>query len=382
MKIMRVLFSCTGVGILNRGIESFFRESFDGLKDVMPDIEVRLLKGAEGEEGKAEIREQVVWCLPRTGTLAHWSGQLICRNAYVVEQLSSFPFVAREIRRWRPDVIFYSDGNLGFQLYRWRRQIGVPYRLLFSNGGPINGPFARTDFVHQVTPFHHEQALTTGEPPEKHFMVPYGINAGAAPVFDPVVRRQLRAKLNLPVDRAIILSVGWISREHKRMDYMIEEMARLPHPRPFLQLLGAIDKKSAKIIELGNRLLGPENFSAKSLPYNEVGNFYRAVDYFALASVKEGFGRVYLEALMHGLPVIAHRYPVMEYVLGDEGFFGDLNEPGALADLIKKQLRVPNSEQAMRQRWQSVRDRFSWSVLAPQYYQMFKDTADRKCNFL
>ena len=29
---IRVLFSCTGVGVFNRGIESFFREAFDGLR--------------------------------------------------------------------------------------------------------------------------------------------------------------------------------------------------------------------------------------------------------------------------------------------------------------------------------------------------------------
>ncbi|MEI9962771.1 MAG: glycosyltransferase family 4 protein [Limisphaerales bacterium] len=370
---LRVLFSCTGVGIYNRGIESFFRDSFDGLKDTMPGIEGRLLKGA----GESDAREKRVWCLPRTGALARLSGRLIRRNAYVAEQLSSFPFVVREIRRWRPQVVFYSDNNLGFQLYRWRRQIGVPFKLLFSNGGPCDPPFIRTNFVHQVTPLYLDQALMAGEPAEKHFLVPYGINAGAAPVFDPAAKRQLRMKLNLPPERKIVLSVGWISSEHKRMDHVIEEMARLPEPRPFLQLLGALDGKSSEIIELGRRLLGENNFAATSVPYAQVAEYYRAADCFVLASLKEGFGRVYLEALMHGLPVIAHRHPVMEYVVGSVGTLEDLSQSGNLAGLLAAELKSADNETLMRRRWESVRDRFGWPVLASAYRAMFATVASR-----
>ena len=126
-----------------------------------------------------------------------------------------------------------------------------------------------------------------------------------------------------------MLSVGWIAHQHKRMDYVIDEIARLPKPRPFVQLLGAMDERSTEIVELGNRLLGPGGFSARSVSYTEVGDYYRAADCFVLASLQEGFGRVYLEAQMHGLPVIAHRHPVMEFVLGEHGTLADLNEAGA-----------------------------------------------------
>ena len=44
---LRVLFSCTGVGIMNRGIESFFREAFDNLH-TLDGVEAWLLKGAGG----------------------------------------------------------------------------------------------------------------------------------------------------------------------------------------------------------------------------------------------------------------------------------------------------------------------------------------------
>jgi 1,2-diacylglycerol 3-alpha-glucosyltransferase len=373
---VRVLFSCTGVGIFNRGIESFFREAFDGLKDT-PGMDAWLIKGA----GKRTEREIPVWCLPRTGRFAKWLGWLFNRNSYAAEQWSSFFSVCRQIRRLRPHVIFYSDANLGFQLFFRRKWIGVPYQLLFSNGGPVFAPFDRTDFVHQVAPLYHAKALEFGEPATKHFMVPYGIRVPPPPVCDADAKRSLRARLQMPADRPVVLSVGAINRYHKRMHYVVDELSRLREPRPFLQMVGAFDEESPGVLKLAERLLGSEDYSVRSVPYSEVFDFYRAADIFVLGSLQEGFGRVYLEALMHGLPVIAHRHPVMEYVLGCHGIFGDLSRPGELAALLSQELgRAPNDDGAGHARWESVQTRFSWPALTSQYYGMFRDVFDRSRN--
>ena len=91
---LRVLFCCTGVGILNRGIESFFREAFDNLH-ATPGLEARLVKGG----GPSSELERVVRCIPRTSALAAAIGAAARRNAYVAEQWSSFLPVVRQIRR-------------------------------------------------------------------------------------------------------------------------------------------------------------------------------------------------------------------------------------------------------------------------------------------
>jgi glycosyltransferase involved in cell wall biosynthesis len=283
--------------------------------------------------------------------------------------------VARHIRRFRPQVIFFSDSNLGFLLFHLRRFIGVPYRLLYSNSGPGGPRFPRADFIHQVAPLYMEQSIAAGEPPGRHMLVPFGISTPPPPQFDAEKRRTIRSRLGMPLDRPVVLSVGWISRQHKRMDYTISEIARMPTPRPFLQLLGAMDTNSAEVVEMGRRLLGPDGFAASSVPYRDVADYYRAADAFVLASLKEGFGRVYLEALMHGLPVIAHDYPVMRYVLNSEATFIDMATPGALSAATAATLAVPLDDRAMKKRWQSVYDRFDWRVLAPDYARMFAAAA-------
>ena len=129
------------------------------------------------------------------------------------------------------------------------------------------------------------------------------------------------------------------------------------------------------IIELGNRLLGKEGFAAASVTYEKVLDYYRAADCFVLASLQEGFGRVYLEAMMTGLPVIAHMHPVMDFVLGGQGILGDLSQPGRLTALLTAELRKSTNPELAKQRWQTVRDRFSWEVLVPKYRRMFESCA-------
>src|SRR5262249_35436775 len=152
------------------------------------------------------------------------------------------------------------------------------------------------------------------------------------PAFDPAAKQQLRRELQLPIDRPIVLSVGWISATLKRMDYLIDEIATLPvDRRPFVVLLGEIDETSSPILARAKEKLGEGNYAIRSVPYEQVSRFYRAADVFALASIKEGFGRVFLEALIHGLPCAVNDHPIMRYVLGEEGTFADFTQPGQLA---------------------------------------------------
>ena len=158
---------------------------------------------------------------------------------------------------------------------------------------------------------------------------------------------------------------------HRRTDALATDA-------PFLILLGNMTEESAEIVALAREQLGEGNFTARSVPYEQVADYYRAADVFTLASLHEGFGRVFLEALIHGLPVIAHDYSVTKYVLGEEGTIIDMAKPGALAQALGAVLAQPNTPDAAARRRESVRARFSWPVLAPRYRNMFRAVAGRQ----
>ena len=80
---------------------------------------------------------------------------------------------------------------------------------------------------------------------------------------------------------------------------------------------------------------------------------------------------------MYGLPVVAHRHPVMEYVIGKEETLVDLDRPGSLAAALSAAVAGGNGDSRRRQRWESVRDRFSWQKLAADYVKMFQAVSYR-----
>ncbi len=369
---LKVLFLCTGVGIYNRGIETFFREAYNGLRGKMPGIQTHLIKGGETTHDD----ETRIFCLPRTGKLAALLGKLVRRNSYVAEQWTFLPGAIRFIKKWKPDVIYYSDCNVAMQLYKRRSKIGVPFRLLYSNGAPLHPPYILTDHVQQVAPHYYDEAINFGEPRTKHSMVPYGFSVPAGdPSRDPIARETIRKKLGLPIDRKIILSVGAVNSSHKRMDYTINEMAQLPEPRPLLVMIGAFDHETPAMQQLARQKLGENGFICRSVGPEQVSAYYQSADIFVLSSLKEGFGRVYVEAQAQGLPVIHHDYPVMNFVCGPMGYKTDLSKNGALKERILELLSTPDTQSLATGRRQSVRERFSWEVLASQYGQMFRDCA-------
>lgn len=363
----KILLICTGVGIMNRGFESYFSEAFRAMYGA-EGLDVHLVKGG----GKPLPGTTTVACIPRTGKLARLLQRLTGRPANAIEHVSALAGVLRVIRRERPDVVFFADDPMWRRVKRFRSLLGVPFVGVMHNSGPMTPPF-RGVHVHQVTPFYVEQALAAGMAPETQTLIPMGVDVPEGPPDADAARRaEVRRKLGLPTDRKVVLSVGRIAAEHKRMHHMVREVAAMAEPRPFLAMLGAMDEASPEVIALAEKLLGKENFVARSVPFAEVASYYRAADAFALCSLLEGFGLVYAESAAAGLPTVAHDHPVMRYVLGDAGTFVDMDRPGDLARELEKILAAPLDAASMAARRESVRRRLGWRELVPAYREMFE----------
>jgi 1,2-diacylglycerol 3-alpha-glucosyltransferase len=376
-RLPEIFLVCPGVGHIGRGYETFTRQCFDALKGE-GSIRLRLFKGA----GPESDSETTVPILRRTGLPARIVSKVMRTAGYDVninnvEQFSFALALIPYLRKTRPEVVYFSDSEVGLLLWQWRKLAKQRFKLLFSNGGPAPPPFPRWDHIHQVSPEHYEAALAAGVPQAQQTLIPYGHAIPREPqILSSATKTALRRQLGLPLERTIVISVGMISATHKRMDYVIEEVHRLPEPRPYLLMLGQfVGFQTETIMAMAERLLGPGQYKIASVPPDKVQNYYWSADVFALASLTEGFGRVFLEALAAGLPCIAHDYATTRYVVGASGYLSDLRHPGALARMIARVTSEKDDQGLRIARQRDVYERFSWERLAAEYAAMLHRVA-------
>jgi glycosyltransferase involved in cell wall biosynthesis len=362
---------CSGLDHAMRGFESFARECFDVLRDD-PGLDIELVKGS----GPPGDRERSVPTLTRDSPLAQALGRLTGREPFRFEHaqfaLSVLPLVLRR----RPHVIYLSEWHTALVLAWLRRATGRRFKLVLNNGTMAWTGFDHLDHVQQLTPAAVELVLEHGADPARQSMLPLGFDI--EPGFEPVgdeERAALRARLGLPAGRRIVVSVAALNRHHKRMDYLIEEVARLPEDeRPFVLLVGQAEAETDGIRALAAERLGGGGHSIRTVPQREVRDLSRASDAFVLASLGEGLPRALIEATATGLPCLTHDYGVTRFALGPHGRFADFSRPGGLAGLLRSDVGERDPA-AARERHRYAYENFGWDSLRPRYVELLRRVA-------
>jgi glycosyltransferase involved in cell wall biosynthesis len=366
--VLRVLLVCSGLDHAHRGFESFARECFEALRGE-PDLDLTLVKGS----GPARPGEDSIPTLRRDGPAARALARIWGREPFRLEQVAFGASLMPLIARRRPDVVYFSEWHTGRVLGAYRRLSRQRFRLVLCNGAMAADGFGHLDRVQQLTPVALEAALVSGDRPSRHVLLPLGF---ALPqelkAISADERSALRATLGLPADRQVILSVAALNRYHKRLDYLIEEVSRLPHPRPFLLLAGQEEAETPGIRALASERLGPDGHDIRTVPHDDVADLYRASDVFALASLGEGLPRALIEALGSGLPCIAHDYAVSRFALGPYGELGDFSVPGELAGVLCEVLQRAADAEAAHRRHRFAYESFGWDHLRSGYVELLQ----------
>jgi len=340
-----------------------------------PQVDLTVFGGGD----TLEAHERAIWNLSRSSRAARIIASVAGRDPYFIEQGTFFAGFLPTLMRGAPDVVYFGDLNFGNACWHWRRISGQRFRMLYFNGGPTTRPFTRCDVVQQVSPEHLATALARGESPERQILLPHGLTIEQdwhSTSHDE--RRRIRLSLGVPLDGRLVLSVGALNASHKRMDYVIREVAALSVPRPHLLLLGTYGTETESIRALATALLGPGGCTMRTVEHAAVLEAYRAADVFVLASLVEGFGLAHVEALAAGVPCVAHDNPTTGYIYGELARRADLSGAGALAPLLSDALSAPRDDGVARAQHDAAYSRFSWTMLAPRYAQMFRAVADRR----
>lgn len=368
---LRVHLVCTGLGRERRGFEAFTRAC---AKALAGDRTLQLEVFAGGRDGAA-AGERVVANLPRASRAARFLGRLFRRDPYHIEQVSFFLGYLPHLVRRAPDVLYFADLNFGNVCWHWRRLTGGRFRMLFNNSGPTSMPFTRTDHVQQVTPGALAAALERGERADRQTMLPFGVELPSPFVStDTAARGRARAQLGLPATGEVLLCVAKLDKAYKRIDLLIESVAALGEPRPFLLLVGADGPDGDALRALAGARCGTQ-WAWRSLPVGEMANAYRAADRFALFSHAEGFGLAYVEALAAGLPLVANDDATTRFVVGDAGVRHAITDVTSGRAALEAVRALPTDESAARARHETVRARFSWDALRPAYVALLHHAA-------
>jgi glycosyltransferase involved in cell wall biosynthesis len=183
--------------------------------------------------------------------------------------------------------------------------------------------------------------------------------------FRPVDRAAARAALGLT--RPTLLSVGHLI-ERKGHHRVIEAMTRLPE---FELLIVGEGREHARLATLIERLgLAERVRLLGARPHAELPSLYSAADILVLASRREGWANVLLEAMACGTPVVASNIWGNPEVIRDAaaGVIADENTPEGIAEAVKCLFALSRDRAATR----AYAEQFSWELTTNGQIALFE----------
>lgn len=224
-----------------------------------------------------------------------------------------------------------------------------------------------------------EKAVSLGADKSKTFVIPNGADTSR---FKPIPQNEVREKLNLQVDRKIILFIG---RLHpvKGPDFLIDAISQIVNDAKQKELLlilvgsGSMEtrlKEQVTSLNISHNVL-----FAGGIAHKEIPCWINASDVVCIPSQSEGFGAVSVEALACGKPVIASNVGGLPEIITNDAL-GYLVEPGdtiQLAHAIRKALlREWDTDKIARH----AHERYSWQTIAQSTADVYKFAIDRFSN--
>ena len=345
---LRIAVASSGLGHVARGVEAWADDLAAAL--AARGKAVTLYKGG----GRAtRSYERVLPCWQREAAPTdrllrvlprRLSWRLGLGSPYGVEQVTFGLALVRRLRRAPADVLHIQDPVVAIIAQRARRLGVIRTRTVLAHG--TEEPFAfqrKVTFLQHLAPWHLEEAKRAGVARRYWVAIPNFIDTDR---FAPCPAPNVRASLGLPAHARVVLSVAAIKRDHKRIDHLIAEFARLRAERPdlpaYLVVAGGWESGTDELVAKGQRLLGDRVRFLVRYPRDQMPDLYRVADLFVLASLKEMMPVAVLEATASGLPCLVHRHPVLEWMVGPGGEAIDMATPGELAAAVGRWVGEPN----------------------------------------
>ena len=210
----------------------------------------------------------------------------------------------------------------------------------------------------------------TNVPREKVRLIPFGVDLPIArlnPDRCALERERLVGKGN-----EMIFTVGVVQTRKNTMN-AVKSLRHLPE-RYRLVIAGGNGHGSEAIHEfirkerLGSRVVLLGYAPAEHLPV-----LYDAASVFLFPSFEEGFGLPVLEAMAHGLPVVASQTSSLPEVGGDAALYVDPHDPKDIAEKVRCAVEDDGQRSVMIERGLARAKEFTWRRTAECNLQVYNE---------
>lgn len=291
---------------------------------------------------------------------------------HVHEDFQNCSFLALRGASKKSIPVVLSQERYYFPTGFWR----LPYLLYSSTiGREVRGGVA-TITAHSNAA--KEFLVSQGTKSEKIEVVPVGVDPNE---FKPSTEETLTERVEIS-DGMIILTVARF-HPNKGLIYLLQAMPKVieEHPNSNLIMIGrGPAEEQIRSVIAGLKLEDHVVLLTEPIPNEDMNSIYPGCDLFVLPSVKEPFGRVILEAMACGKPVVSTRVggPLDIVEDGRTGYLVDRANSDQLAVRINELLQDPKKIRdfgvAARNR---VVESFDWEKLAIKYVSIYKSVLNK-----
>lgn len=245
--------------------------------------------------------------------------------------------------------------------------------------------YSRAHVLFGVSPRFQTLHESSGLSRERFRLIPNGVDVKRFSPLSPQERRVLRGTLGLPVEGALVLFVGFFSRD-KCPDVLFDAWARCVSAGDRASVLLFVGATRSDYYEVDPRLAEDIRERAARLGVTsrvcfveataQIEDYQRAADIFVLPSVREGLPNALLEAMACGAGCVATRIEGVtdQLLAGDSGVLVPPRDVVALEGALTRLLADPEGTQAMgaRARVRIVQD-FAMAIAARRYLAVYQE---------
>ncbi|MEM9495621.1 MAG: glycosyltransferase family 4 protein [Pseudomonadota bacterium] len=233
----------------------------------------------------------------------------------------------------------------------------------------ILGAVSQAHAVITVAEALREKLINLGAAAEKITTLRNGVDLS---VFHPIDQTEARAQLGLP-SGDVIACVGHLT-ERKGHHHVIDALAQLSGAT--LIIAGDGEERRSLEARAAAKGVGERVRFLGSVPHDKLADVYSAATVFALASSREGWPNVLLEAMACGAPVVASNvWGAGEIVKTQEaGRLVPYGDVAALAGALAATLENPPDRRATR----AYAEGFSWEETADGMHEIFRSAIAQK----